>query len=182
MQKCDPLNDTHQPEATEVKPTSSTVLPAFSTPRIQYKGRKKSILFRLTCEDKTAHTTDKIWQQSNFEDEARKQQADLGNTLPLGLALYFLPKMKPNVLMLSKKYNEVEFPYHFLFLCCLYGSRTEYQKIFIMFNNVKLYEIYVLPLPIKLFHAQLLQRVGKISLQVILQLPISLLKSSLVVN
>lgn len=39
-QNCDSLNDTHQLETTEVKPTSSTALPAFSTPSTQYKGRK----------------------------------------------------------------------------------------------------------------------------------------------
>ena len=61
MQKCDPLLGTHQPETTEAKPTSSTVLPAFSTPMTQYKRREKSVIFKLTCEDKKAHTTDKIW-------------------------------------------------------------------------------------------------------------------------
>lgn len=40
MQKCDPLNGTHQPETIEANPTSATVLPAFRTPRTQYGGGK----------------------------------------------------------------------------------------------------------------------------------------------
>lgn len=69
-------------------------LPDFSSPSTQNKGRKRVWNIRYTHEDTDAHSTDKIWWKSNFEDDTRNSRQVWETLWPRGLLFIFSPKWK----------------------------------------------------------------------------------------
>lgn len=105
MQKCDPLNGTHQPETIEANPTSATVLTAFQDSQDTIRRGKRSIIFKLTCEDKALHSP-LIKSGSKIVLRMKQETAGrFGKHFAFAAALYFLPKNETKCPDALKEYN-----------------------------------------------------------------------------